>query len=130
MDFKLDSQFLENQLVINDTTCGSSTSGALVIKGGVSSKDTYITGHAAVNNVKITPNLNDIIFEQQATLNSPQVDYIDIDNFYFSNSITSSFKAFVNINVVASIPKYALYELNGWGSECKRIHSRSSSGYI
>ena len=52
-------------------------------------------------------------FEQQTTLNSPQ-----------------AFKAFVNINVVASIPKYALYELNGWGSECKRIHSRSSSGYI
>jgi hypothetical protein len=69
MDFKLDSQFLENQLVINDTTCGSSTSGALIIKGGVSSKDTYISGHAAVNNVKITPNLNDIIFEQQALLN-------------------------------------------------------------
>ena len=77
------------------------------------SKDHYATGHIAINNVKITPNLNDIIFEQQAILSPLISDPTDIENFYFDNSITSSFKAYVNINVNANISKYAIWEIEG-----------------
>jgi len=108
-----DAQIFEDQIVIRDNTYASATGGALIVGGGLSTKDTYITGHAAVNNVKITPNLNDIIYEQQAVLNNNQNEPVDIDNFYFDNSVTSSFKAYVNVNVSSAQSKYALWEING-----------------
>jgi hypothetical protein len=111
-DYNLNALFYQEQIVILDTTNASSTSGGLVVKGGISGKDTYITGHIAVNNVKITPNKNDIIYEQQATLNITE-EFTDITDFYFDNSVANSFKAIVNVNVNAGISKYALWEING-----------------
>lgn len=96
------------------------TSGAFNVSGGISvNKTAYIGtglgvyGHSAINNVDVTPNLNDIIFEQQAELSYNIHDYTDIPNFYFENSHTHSFKAFINVDVSGPISKYAFYELNG-----------------
>jgi hypothetical protein len=64
--YNINSQIFESQLVIRDSsTISSSTSGGLLVEGGISAKDTYVSGHVAVNDVKITPNLNDIVYEQQ-----------------------------------------------------------------
>lgn len=111
MSYNPEALIFEKQVVINDTTNAGSTSGGLVIKGGLSSKDTYITGHVAVNNVKITPNLNDIINEVEKVLSNSITEFTDISDFYFDNSITNSFKAHVSVTVTPS--KYALWELIG-----------------
>jgi hypothetical protein len=111
--YNFDAQIFEAQVVITDTTNVSSTGGSLVVKGGLSTQDTYVTGHIAVNSVDITPNLNDIVLEQQAVLQHSQTNPVSITNFYFDNSVTSSFKAIINVNVSAASSKYAVWELNG-----------------
>ena len=103
----------QSQIVINDTTNASISSASLMVSGGLSTQDTYVTGHVAVNNVKITPNLNDIIFEQQAILDQSKSEWTNIPDFSFNNSVSNSFKAFVNITVAAGISKYAIWEING-----------------
>ena len=108
-----DAQIFESQIVIEDTTMVGATSGSIVNKGGLSTMDTYITGHASINNVDITPNLNDIIFEKQSILDQAQSSFTDIADFYFDNSATNSFKAIVNVTVSAGISKFAGWELNG-----------------
>lgn len=106
--------------ILNPTNAEGFSSGALAVSGGLSvNKTAYIGsgigvyGHSAINNVDVTPNLNDIILEQQAELNSNQLDFADISNFYFQDSQTHSFKAYVNVDVSGSVSKYAFYELNG-----------------
>jgi hypothetical protein len=111
--YNFDAQIFEAQVVITDTTTVSSTGGSLVVKGGLSTQDTYVTGHVAVNSVDITPNLNDIVYEQQAVLQHSQTNPVTITNFYFDNSVTSSFKAIINVSVTAADSKYAVWELNG-----------------
>ena len=91
-EYNENALYYHEQVVILDTTNAGSTSGGLVVKGGISGKDTYITGHVAVNNVKITPNKNDIIFEQQAILDRSGT-FTDITDFNFDDSIANSFKA-------------------------------------
>ena len=114
MSYNPKAQFFENQVVINDTSnLAGATSGGLVVRGGLSSQNTFVTGHVAVNNVKITPNLNDIVNEVQATLANSTVEFTDISDFYFDNSVTNSFKAQVSITVSTGISKYALWELYG-----------------
>ena len=113
MSFNPDSQKFTNQVIITDTTNAGSTSGSLVVQGGVSAKDTYVTGHVAVNNVKITPNLNDIIYELQATLTADTATMTNITDFTFNSSVARTFKAFVNVSVSAAESKYALWEING-----------------
>ena len=111
-EYNENALYYHEQVVILDTTNAGSTSGGLVVKGGISGKDTYITGHVAVNNVKITPNKNDIIFEQQAILDRSGT-FTDITDFNFDDSIANSFKAIINITVSGAISKYALWEING-----------------
>jgi hypothetical protein len=113
MPYNPEAQIFQNQVVINDTTNAGITSGGLVVKGGLSSQDTFITGHVAVNNVKITPNLNDIVNEVQSVLDNSVGEFIDITDFYFDNSITNSFKAQVAVTVSTGISKYAVWELFG-----------------
>ena len=107
------ARYFESQVIVSDTTNASISSASLMVSGGLSTQDTYVTGHVAVNNVKITPNLNDIIFEQQAVLDQSKADWTNITNFYFDNSVSNSFKAFVNITVATGISKYAIWEING-----------------
>jgi len=111
--YNFDAQIFEAQVVITDTTNVSATGGGLVVKGGLSTKDTMVTGHVAINSVDITPNLNDIVYEQQAVLQHSQTSPVTITNFYFDNAVSSSFKAIINVNVNAAQSKYALWELNG-----------------
>jgi hypothetical protein len=112
-DYNIDAQIYEQQIVISDTTSASITSGALTVEGGFRAADTHIVGHAAVNNVKITPNLNDIIYEQEQQLSQSITVPTNVPNFYFDNSVCSSFKAYINVNVNAGISKYAFWEING-----------------
>jgi len=63
MDYNPNAQIFESQIVIENTQPVGSTIGSIVNKGSLSTQDTFITGHTIINNVKITPNLNDIIFE-------------------------------------------------------------------
>lgn len=108
------SAFITNdQIVILDTTNASSTNASLYVQGGLSTHDTFVDGHVMINNVKITPNLNDIIFEQESVLSNNVSEWTIIPNFEFDSSITTTFKAHVNITVSTGIPKYAYWEING-----------------
>ena len=87
MSYNPDAQIFQNQVVINDTSNAGITSGGLVVKGGLSTQDTFVTGHVAVNNVKITPNLNDIVNEIQQVLSNDVTEFTNITDFYFDNSV-------------------------------------------
>ena len=114
MSYNVDAQVFETQIVIENTTQPAGvTSGSIINKGSLSTFDTYVTGHTVINNVKITPNLNDIIYEQQATLANNQQTYVDITDFYFDDSICNSFKALINVTVSAGDAKHAVWEING-----------------
>jgi hypothetical protein len=113
MSYNPEAQIFQNQVVINDTTNAGITSGGLVVKGGLSTQDTFVTGHVAVNNVRITPNLNDIVNEIQNVLSNSITEFTNITDFYFDNSVTNSFKAQVSITVSTGISKYAIWELVG-----------------
>jgi hypothetical protein len=114
MSYNVDAQVFETQIVIENTTQPAGvTSGSIINKGSLSTLDTYVTGHTVINNVKITPNLNDIIYEQQATLANNQQTYIDITDFYFDDSICNSFKALINVTVSTGDAKHAVWEING-----------------
>ena len=114
MGYNDDAQVFEKQIVIENTSQEAGvTSGSIINKGTLSTLDTYITGHTIVNNVKITPNLNDIIFEQQSTLANNQASFTNISGFSFDNSTTTSFKAIINVTVSAGQAKYAVWEING-----------------
>jgi hypothetical protein len=106
--------------ILNHINATGFSSGALAVSGGLSvNKTAYVGsgigvyGHSTINNVDITPNLNDIVLEQQAELNANQLEFTDITNFYFQDSQTHSFKAYVNVDISGPISKYAFYELNG-----------------
>jgi hypothetical protein len=111
--YNSDAQIFESQVVISDSTNASVSGGSLVVQGGLSTRDTFVTGHVAVNNVRLTPNLNDIIYEVQAVLSNNVSEPATIPDFRFDSSITSSFKAMVNVNVSTGISKYAIWEING-----------------
>lgn len=128
--YNYDAQVFENQVVILDTSIASNTGGGLVVLGGFSAKDTYIEGQVAINNVNITPNLNDIVFEQQASLEHSQTVPVNITNFLFDNSVTSSFKATISVNVSANEPKYALWEINGVYKPTGWVITSSFSGDV
>jgi len=113
MSYNPEAQIFQNQVVINDTTIASSTAGGLVVKGGLSTQDTFVTGHVAVNSVKITPNLNDIVNEIQFVLSNDISEFADVTDFSFKNNVTNSFKAQVAITVSTGISKYAIWELVG-----------------
>ena len=114
MSYNVDAQVFETQIVIENTTQPAGvTSGSIINKGSLSTFDTYVTGHTVINNVKITPNLNDIIYEQQATLANNQQTYVDIADFYFDDNICNSFKALINVTVSTGDAKHAVWEING-----------------
>lgn len=111
---------LKNQLVVTDTRDAvNGTSGAFVITGGASvsksfivSGDQSVGGQASINNVNVTPNLNDIIYEKQAVLSSDVTTFTNITGFYFLDSIASAFKAYITVIVTGPTNKYAFWELN------------------
>ena len=119
---------LRNQLVVTDTTDAvNGTSGAFVIAGGVSvsksffvSGDQSVKGQSSINNVNVTPNLNDIIYEKQAVLSSDVSSFTNITGFYFLDSIASAFKAYITVIVTGPTNKYAFWEFtsvytpSGW----------------
>lgn len=102
-----------DQVVIRNTENAGVSSGGLIIQGGSSTKDIYTVGHVAINNVKITPNLNDYVYELQATLTPDTNIFTNITDFVFDNSIANTFKTQINVTVSAGTPLYALYELYG-----------------
>lgn len=114
MSYNADARIFETQIVISDTTNSvGATTGSFVNLGGLSTMDTYIRGHTVINTVDVTPNLNDIVFEQQNVLTNNVSEYTNIENFIFDSSKTTSFKSIINITVSAAQPKYAVWEING-----------------
>jgi hypothetical protein len=114
MSYNVDAQVFETQIVVTNTTQPAGvTSGSIINKGSLSTFDTYVTGHTVINDVKITPNKNDIIFEQQAVLANNQNTYVDITDFTFDDNICNSFKAIINVTVSAAQSKLAVWEING-----------------
>jgi hypothetical protein len=100
MSYNADAQVFETQIVVTNTTQPAGvTSGSIINRGSLSTYDTYVTGHTVINNVKITPNLNDIIYEQQATLNNSQNSWADITDFYFDDSVKLNSHILLNENI-------------------------------
>jgi hypothetical protein len=102
-----------DQIVILDTTNASSTNGSLYVEGGSSLHDIFVDGHVMINNVDVTPNLNDIVFERESNLSNNVNVWTTIPDFEFDSSISRSFTSYIYINVSAGIPKYAYREING-----------------
>jgi hypothetical protein len=102
-----------DQIVILDTTNASSTNGSLYVEGGSSLHDIFSNGRVMINNVDVTPNLNDIVFERESNLSNNVNVWTTIPNFEFDSSISRSFTSHIYINVSTGVPKYAYRELNG-----------------
>ena len=113
MTYNHNSMFFDSSVIINDTTAAANNNGSLVVAGGASLHNTSVTGRIAVNTIDITPNLNDIIYENEFVCAPSQTQPADITNFYFSNSASSAFKAFVNVNVAGPTSMYAAWEITG-----------------
>lgn len=128
MSFNQSAYITPDQIVILDTTNASATNASLFVQGGLTTHDTFVDGHVMINNVKITPNLNDIIFEQESILENNIFEWTNIPFFQFDNSISSSFKAYVNVMVSTNISKYALWEINGVYKPTGWIITSSFSG--
>jgi hypothetical protein len=108
--YNTDSQILDAQVIINDTnTITSSTSGGLIIEGGLATLDTYVSGHVAVNDVKITPNPNDILYERELELTADTPTFTSISDLFFINPVTNGFK--LKINVISN--KNTCWEITG-----------------
>lgn len=102
-----------NQFVILDTTNASATNGALYVQGGSAMHDIFVEGQVLINNVNITPNLNDFIYERESVLSNNVSDWTTIPDFEFDSSITRSFTSHIYITVSTGVPKYAYREING-----------------
>jgi hypothetical protein len=110
----------KNQVVITDTTVATRSTGSFLIEGGSKINknlfvdgDESVAGQMMVNNVNITPNLNDIIFEQQATLSSDVTQFTDIVGFRFLNSIANSFKAIISVSVTGPVNYFSIWDMVG-----------------
>jgi hypothetical protein len=86
-----------DQIVILDTTNASSTNGSLYVEGGASLHDIFSNGHVMINNVDVTPNLNDIVFERESNLSNNVNVWTTIPNFEFDSSISRSFTSYIQM---------------------------------
>lgn len=102
-----------DQIVILDTTNASATNGSLYVEGGSSMHDIFVDGHVMINNVDVTPNLNDMVFERESVLSNNVNVWTNIPDFEFDSSISRSFTSSIYINVSTGVPKYAYREING-----------------
>ena len=108
--YNVNAKIYDSQFVIRDsTTSVSSTSGGLIVEGGVSARDTYVRGDVVVNNVKITPNLGDIARERQSILPSNISEWTTISNFVFNNEVTNGIKAIIYVSQSTS---NTIWEIN------------------
>ena len=102
------SQFYDSQFVIRDSsTKVSESSGALIIEGGVAARTTHITGDVSVNDVKITPNLDDVIRQNDIVLTETSGV---LNNIYFNNTKTSGLK--ITLRATKN-GQYAIWTING-----------------
>lgn len=98
--YNQNAQIYDSQFVIRDsTTLTSSTFGGLIVEGGVSALDTFVTGHVAVNEVDITPNPNDFVLQRQYSWTEMPDGYVEVPELYFIDIVTSSF--ILSIHVVS-----------------------------
>ena len=114
MSYNPDALIFEAQVVVsNNAQPAGSTAGSIINEGTLSTKDTFIKGQTVINNVNITPNTNDIIYERQATLVNNRNSYIDITDFTFNSAYVTSFKAIINVTVSTGEALHAVWEING-----------------
>jgi len=117
-----------DQIVILDTTNASSTNGSLYVEGGSSLHDIFVDGHVMINNVDVTPNLNDIVFERESVLSNNVNDWTNIPNFEFDSSISQSFTSYIYVSVSIGVSKYAYRRINGLYKPSGWIMTTSFSG--
>lgn len=120
MSRKLEYVFDDAVFIANTTPSVNAQSGAFRVAGGLSVlSSTYVgdnmavQGNVRINDIDITPNLNDILQDKQAVLTPSQTEFTNVSNLYFENTKASSFKAFINVHVTGSSVKHALWEING-----------------
>lgn len=120
MSRKLEYVFDDAVFIANTTPSVNAQSGAFRVAGGLSvlnsayvGDNMAVQGNIRINDIDITPNLNDIIQDKQAVLTPNQTEFIAVPNLYFENTKASSFKAFVNVHVTGNAVKHALWEING-----------------
>jgi hypothetical protein len=117
-----------DQIVILDTTNASSTNGSLYVEGGSSLHDIFVDGHVMINNVDVTPNLNDMVFERESVLSNNVNDWTNIPNFEFDSSISQSFTSYIYVSVSIGVSKYAYRRINGLYKPSGWIMTTSFSG--
>jgi hypothetical protein len=128
------ARIYDSVVVIANTTGASSTTGGLVIEGGLSTRDTYIRGFTAINDVNITPNPGDKVRELYFTDLSTTESFTDIkqgdDNstrIVFKNAQTSAFRAQISVECNS---KYALFDLHGINNGGEWFLNSSFTGAI
>jgi hypothetical protein len=117
-----------DQIVILDTTNASSTNGSLYVEGGSSLHDIFVDGHVMINNVDVTPNLNDMVFERESVLSNNVNDWTNIPNFEFDSAISQSFTSYIHVSVSTGVSKYAYRRINGLYKPSGWIMTTSFSG--
>jgi len=117
-----------DQIVILDTTNASSTNGSLYVEGGSSLHDIFVDGHVMINNVDVTPNLNDMVFERESVLSNNINDWTNISNFEFDSAISQSFTSYIHVSVSTGVSKYAYRRINGLYKPSGWIMTTSFSG--
>ena len=122
--YQPNAQIYDSQFVIrNSTTITNSSSGGLIVEGGVTSRDTYVVGDVAVNDVRITPNLGDIVKEQQASLGTSET--WTTTTISFDNTYTSSIKATVWVSTTTA---KSVWEINAVLDDGAWVYNTSFRG--
>ena len=110
MSYNRDALVIKTHVRIKDTSPSGASSGGLVVAGSIATTNTDITGEVAVNDTKMTPNKDDIVYEREYTVLADQNAWVNVPGFSFDSSRTRSFQA----NVKADTPTAStLFELNG-----------------
>ena len=90
MSYNRDALVIKTHVRIKDTSPSGASSGGLVVAGSIATTNTDITGEVAVNDTKMTPNKDDIVYEREYTVLADQNAWVNVPGFSFDSSRTRS----------------------------------------
>jgi hypothetical protein len=111
MSYNNDAYFFASQVVVKDTSSASSTGGGLVVEHLTNATNMYVTGNMAINNINVTPNIDDIIDEVEFNILANITQWTNVTGLAFTNAKTTSFKAKVNVVLNSSPELIAIYDI-------------------